>query len=191
MVADSGFARSRGARGPEELPKYASELGEVGKGAVEGRDLLTHEIEDVGTGAAAGPAYLHNFLDLVEAEPEASRLTYEGNRCQGLRPVDSIAGRRAARRRKDPRSLVQAQSLSTDAALRRDLPDQEAISSHACRVNLVSGGKVKSLFEGESREGANRSGRSGHPRSQRKVALYAAARLVSALRRYAMKKICS
>ena len=120
MVADDGLvAASGGARRPEEPLKGAPELGQVGKSPVEVRDLLTHQIENVGRGATAGAPDLDNLLDLVEAEPEPPGLVDERNGGQRLCPVDSITCRGAARRRNEPRALVQAKRFSTHAALRR------------------------------------------------------------------------
>ena len=60
----------------------------------------------------------------------------EGKDGQRLRPIGPVARGGAARDWKDTRRLVQAQGLPAHPTLRRDLTNQQPVSSHAGSLNL-------------------------------------------------------
>jgi hypothetical protein len=57
-------------------------------------NLLPYKVENMRAGAAARPLDLDDFLDLVEMEAEAPRLSDKGKNRQNVRPVDPVAGPR-------------------------------------------------------------------------------------------------
>ena len=118
-------------------------FGEVGERPIEVGHLAAHELADVPARSAPGPLDGNDLPDLLQREAEASRLRDEAEERQCLVAVESVAGRAAARRREDPRSLVETQRFSTDAAPGGDLADEEAVPSHALSLNPIPRGKVK------------------------------------------------
>lgn len=89
-------------------------------------------------GAADGD----DVLNLGEAEPETARAPDEGKHAEHCVGVQTIPGRRAARGRQDPTSLVDQECLAAESALSRYLADPQPLC-HALSLWLAPRGRVK------------------------------------------------
>ena len=109
-------------------------------------ELQANEIQDVLARRSARPLERDDALDLIQPEAEASRLRDEPEEGQRLRSVHAVARSGAARGRKDAGLLVETERLPADSALRRYLPDQQAVARHGSSLNPAPKGKVKRIF---------------------------------------------
>lgn len=83
-----------------------------------------------------------DVLNLGEAEPEAASAPDEGEHAEHCVRVQTIPGRRAARGRQDPPSLVDQERLTAESTLGRHLADPQPLC-HALSLRLAPGGRVK------------------------------------------------
>ena len=93
-----------------------------------------------GAGATKGD----DVADLRQGEAEPARLTDKRQDAKHVDGIATVAGRLAPRRWKDAALLVQPESLATDTAARRDLPDQQAL--------VVHGGQPKACPIGQGQD---------------------------------------
>ncbi len=84
-----------------------------------------------------------DLLDLVKPEAQPLRLLDEREEDQDVAVVDAIPRRGAPGCGHKPVRLVETERLAAHAAPSGDLADQQAVLSHAPRVNLAPWGKVK------------------------------------------------
>ena len=143
---DSGRTVSAGLPGPEQPAKLPTHFCQVRERLLDVLELQASEIQDVLARRSARPLERDDALDLIQPEAEASRLRDEPEEGQRLRSVHTVARPGAARGWKDAGLLVETECLPADSALRRYLPDQQAVARHGSSLNPARKGKVKRIF---------------------------------------------
>jgi hypothetical protein len=82
---------------------------------------------------------------LAQGQAEPPRLRHEGQHVQHLGGIESVARRRAARRREYPSRLVQPERLAAESALGRYLANPEPLR-HVLSLRPAPRGRVKHYF---------------------------------------------
>jgi hypothetical protein len=127
----------------EESSKRVSNGGKIGECSVEVGDLAAHQGLHVRAGHAARPLEGDDLPDLGQREAKSPGPRDEAEQFERVTPVESVTCLGAPCRGQDPGRLVEPKGLPADAALRRDLADEQAVASHDRRVNPTPEGKVK------------------------------------------------